>query len=317
MKIVLWPRADAARVEGFRAAYPRVEFVIAATNEDVVREIADADVYYGLPTREQYLAGKRLRWIQAPIAGIEFLQRVPELVESDVVLTNARGAHGATVAEHLFAMLLSLTRRIRFFEHARGCHAWLQEEGYHDAVGIAGLTLGIVGLGSIGRSIAKRGYGFDMRVLAVDAQPVPAGEHVEAVWGLDHLDRLLAETDVLAIAAPYTPQTRGMIGEQQIRRLRPGSYLLCISRGGIVDEPALIRALHDRHLAGAGLDVAATEPLPPTDPLWDAPNLIITPHCSNASSLTTELTWSIFFENVGHFVNGEPLRNVTDKRRGY
>jgi phosphoglycerate dehydrogenase-like enzyme len=317
MKIVIGARAASARLDQLRGAHPEIELIQADSNDAILREIVNADAYYGIPSREQYLTAKQLRWVQAPIAGIEFVNRIPELVEDDVVLTNARGAHGATVAEHLFAMLLSLTRQLRFFEHARGCHAWLQDEGYENAVGIAGLTLGIVGYGSIGHAIGKRAYGFDMRVLAVDAQPVPADAHVEAVWGLDRLHDLLRATDVLSIATPLTPQTRGMIGEPEIRRLKHGSYLLCISRGGIVDEPALIRALADRHLAGAGLDVAATEPLPPSDPLWDAPNLIITPHCSNASALTTELTWSIFANNVGCFLRGEPLHNVTHKQRGY
>jgi phosphoglycerate dehydrogenase-like enzyme len=317
MKIVLGYRTDETRLATLRATYPQVDLVVASAPDVILREIVDADGYYGLPSREQFRAATKLRWIQAPIAGIEFVQRVPELIESDVVLTNARGAHGATVAEHTFALLLSLTRRLRFFEEARGCHAWLQREGYENAVGIAGRTMGIVGLGNIGRAIARRADGFEMRVLGVDAEAVAPDRHVEAVWGLERLPDLLAETDVLTIAAPYTPRTHGMIGEREIRTLKRGSYLLCISRGGIVHEPALISALEDGHLAGAGLDVAETEPLPPSNPLWDAPNLVITPHCSNASALTTELTWQIFQENVGHFVNGEPLRNVTDKRRGY
>lgn len=317
MKIVLGSQPDAARLDQLRADYPSVAFVVADSPEAIRREIVDADAFYGIPSRDQYLAATRLRWIQTPIAGIEFVQRVPELVASDVVLTNARGAHGATVAEHTFALLLALTRRIPSFERARERHTWLQREGYRGAVGLAGKTMGIVGFGTIGRAIGHRARGFEMRVLAVDAQPVPAGDDADSVWGLDRLHDMIGESDVLAIAAPYTPETRGMIGEAEIRRLKPGAYLVCISRGSIVDEPALIRALQDGHLAGAGLDVAATEPLPPDDPLWDAPNLVLTPHCSNASALTTELTWSIFRENVGHFVKGEPLRNVTNKKLGY
>jgi phosphoglycerate dehydrogenase-like enzyme len=242
---------------------------------------------------------------------------VPELVESDVVLTNARGAHAQTIAEHTFAMLLTLTRGLRYFDHAKGCHTWLRGDGYRNVVGIAGKTMGVVGFGNIGRAIAHRAHGFEMRVLAVDAQDVPANEDVESVWRLDRLHAMLRQSDVLAIATPITPQTRGMIGEEEIRALRPKSYLLVVSRGGIVDEPAVLRALQDGHLAGAGLDVTETEPLPPDNPLWDAPNLIVTPHISGGSELTAELMWSIFFENVGHFLKGEPLKNVTDKRLGY
>jgi phosphoglycerate dehydrogenase-like enzyme len=317
VKIVLGSRPNDARLEQFRAAYPQVEFVAAGSDDVIVREIVDADAFFGNPTRQQYLAAQKLRWIQAPSAGIEFVHHVPELIESDVVLTNARGAHAATIAEHTFAMLLTLTRNLRFFDHAKGCHTWLRGEGYRNVFGIDGKTMVVVGFGNIGRAIAKRAHGFEMRVIAVDAQEVPANEHVEAVWRLNRLPDAIREADVLTIATPITPETRGMISETEIRLLKPGSYLLCISRGGIVNELALLAALKDGHVAGAGLDVTEVEPLPPDNALWDAPNLIITPHISGGSTLTTELMWSIFFENVGRFVKGEELRNVTNKKLGY
>jgi phosphoglycerate dehydrogenase-like enzyme len=317
VKIVVGSRPNDPHLDKFRAAYPQVEFVVPTSPEETIRAVADADAYFGNPSREIYLAAKKLRWIQAPSAGIEFVQRVPELVESDVVLTNTRGAHAATIAEHTFAMLLSLTRNLRFFDHAKGCHTWLRGSGYQQVVGIDGKTMGIVGFGNIGRAIAKRAHGFELNVLAVDAQPVPKNEHVQSVSPLERLPEVLRQCEILAIATPITPQTRGMIGEEQLRLLKPGAYLLVVSRGGIVDEAALVRALQDGHLAGAGLDVTETEPLPPDSPLWDAPNLIITPHISGGSQLTTELMWSIFFENVGHFVRGETLSNLTDKRLGY
>ena len=317
VKIVLGNREESGRLEQFRASYPDVTFVCAEESADVVREIADADGFFGNPTRDTYLAAKKLRWIQAPSAGIEFVRNVPELVDSDVLLTNARGAHAATIAEHTFAMLLTLTRGLAFFNHARGCHTWLRGDGYNNVVGIDGKSMGIVGFGNIGRAIAKRAHAFELTVHAVDAQDVPGNEHVTSVRRLDALQDMLREIDILAIAAPITPQTRGMIGETELRLIRPNGYLLVVSRGGIVNEPALIRALSDGHLAGAGLDVTETEPLPPENPLWNAPNLIITPHISGGSQLTTDLMWSIFHENVGRFVRGETLKNLTDKRLGY
>lgn len=317
MKIVLAVRPDDQRLASFRTAYPDATFVVASSPDEAKREIADADAYFGNPTREIYLAARKLRWIQAPSAGIEFVHQIPELVASDVVLTNTRGAHAATIAEHTFAMLLSLTRALRFFDYAKGAHVWLRAEGYRRLTGIDGKTMTIVGFGNIGRAIAKRAHAFEMDVFAVDAHEVPATEHVRAVWRLDRLHDALRESDVLVISAPITPQTRGMIGETEIRLLKRGAYLLAVSRGGIVREEPLIAALKDGHLAGAGLDVTETEPLPPDHPLWDAPNLVLTPHVSGGSQLTTELMWSIFFENVGHFVQNEPLINVTDKRLGY
>jgi phosphoglycerate dehydrogenase-like enzyme len=316
-KIVLGSRAHDQRLDKFRQAYPQVQFVASGSPEEVVREIADADAFFGNPTREQYRAAKKLRWIQAPSAGIEFVRNVPELVDSEVVLTNARGAHAQTIAEHTFAMLLTLTRALPYFAEAKKRREWGRGEGYRQVVGLAGKTMGIVGFGNIGRAIARRAKGFEMRVIAVDAQPVAGGDLAESVWGLDRLDDLMKQSDVVAIAAPITNETRGMIGAKQIQEMKRGAYLIVVSRGGIVDERALIQALEDGHLAGAGLDVTETEPLPADNPLWDAPHLIITPHISGGSELTTELMWSIFFENVGHFVKGEPLKNVTDKKLGY
>jgi phosphoglycerate dehydrogenase-like enzyme len=175
----------------------------------------------------------------------------------------------------------------------------------------------VVGLGNIGRQIAKRASAFDMRVIAVDADDVPKPDYVAQVARLDALDSLLGSADVVAVATPLTPQTRKMIGAAQLALMKPEAYLLVVSRGGIVDERALAAALKEGQFAGAGLDVSETEPLPPESPLWDVPNLLFTPHCSGSSRQTTEGAWRVFAENVGRFVRGEPLENVVDKKRGY
>jgi phosphoglycerate dehydrogenase-like enzyme len=226
-----------------------------------------------------------------------------------------RGAHAATIAEHTFAMLLSHTRGLRGFDQHQRDHRW-GREGI-TPTGIKALTMGIVGFGNIGRAIARRATGFEMRVLAVDVEVVPAGEGVAEVWPLARLNDLCRETDVLVISAPITPDSRGMIGAEQIRSLKRGSYILQMSRGGIVNEAALVDALEEGHLAGAGLDVTATEPLPVGDPLWTAPNLIVTPHSSAFSAHTTELVWGILSENLARFQRGEDLMNQVDKRRGW
>jgi D-3-phosphoglycerate dehydrogenase len=240
---------------------------------------------------------------------------VPGLAETEIAVTNMRGAHAATIAEHAFAMLLSHTRGLPFFAERQREHEWGRRQ--RELTAIKGLTMGIVGFGNIGRAIARRATGFEMRVLAVDAETVPPGEGVAEVWPLERLDDLCRESDVLVNSAPVTPRSRGMIGRTQLRLLKPGSYLLSMSRGGIVDEQALVDALEEGHLAAAGVDVTATEPLPAGDPLWTAPNLIITPHTSAASRLTTDLVWSILGENLGRFIRGEELMNLVDKRRGY
>ena len=292
-----------------------MQFVVPEKGDPTAPLIGDCEAVYGQVTTDDFPSASKLRWVQSPSAGVEWMWRVPALQESDVIVTNMRGAHAATIAEHTFAMLLTLTRGLRTFEQNQKDHEWGRWQVPLSS--IKGLTMGIVGFGNIGRAIARRATGFEMRVLAVDVESVPGGEGVELVWPLSRLNDLFRESDVVAISAPITPGSRDMIGREQIRQMKRGSYILQMSRGGIVNEPALVDALEEGHLSGAGLDVTATEPLPVGDPLWTAPNLIITPHSSAASGLTYDLAWSILSENVGHFMRGEPLVNTVDKRRGW
>jgi phosphoglycerate dehydrogenase-like enzyme len=310
---------DPERLAALGRRYPSFEIVAPppAELEAAPELLRDADAVFGTLTSAQFANARRLRWVQSPSAGVEWIARVDGLADSEVVVTNMRGAHAATIAEHAFALLLALTRALPAYAEFQRQQDWALGRIPDKMVALKGLTMGVVGFGHIGRAIARRATGFEMRVLAVDAQPVPPGEGVEEVWPLGRLDELCRASDVLAIAAPITPQTRGLIGPAQIELLRPGAYVLALSRGGIVDEPALIEALRSGRLAGAGLDVTATEPLPAGDPLWTAPNLLITPHSSAVSKLTFDLVWSILEENIGRFLRGEPLVNMVDKRRGY
>jgi phosphoglycerate dehydrogenase-like enzyme len=292
-----------------------VQFVQAEKGQPTAPLMGDVEVVYGQLSADEFASRKELRWVQSPSAGVEWMWKVPGLADTDIVVTNMRGAHAVTIAEHAFAMLLTHTRGLRAFEQHQNNHEW-SRAGITPR-NIKGLTMGIIGFGNIGRAIARRANGFEMRVLAVDAEPVPPGEGVAEVWPLERLDDLCRESDVLVNSAPLTPRSRGMIGRQQIRALKRGSFLLSMSRGGIVEETALIDALEEGHLAGAGLDVTATEPLPAGDPLWTASNLIITPHSSASSPLTTELVWSILDQNLGRFRRGEELINLVDKHRGY
>jgi phosphoglycerate dehydrogenase-like enzyme len=292
-----------------------VEFVVPPRNEPTAPLMGDVDAVFGQLRADEFASAKQLRWVQSSSAGVEWMWEVPGLADTDVVVTNMRGAHAATIAEHAFAMLLTHTRGLRAFEQRQRDHEW--DRGELSLGGIKGLTMGIVGFGNIGRAIARRATGFEMRVLAVDIEPGPPGEGVAEVWPLARLNDLCQEADVLAISAPITPGSRGMIGQEQLRKLKRGSHLLVMSRGKIVNEAALVDALEEGHLASAGLDVTATEPLPVGDPLWTAPNLVITPHSSASSPLTSDLTWSILAENLGRFLRNEPLMNLVDKRRGW
>jgi phosphoglycerate dehydrogenase-like enzyme len=317
MKVVLGPWPAQKPLAELRQAFPDVEIVEAPNRDAVPGLIADADAFFGAPTPEVVQAAKRLRWVQASSAGVEWLMAVPELIDSEVVVTNTRGAHAGTIGEHVFAMLLTFTRQMRFFQDMNAQHVWSRAEGEERVQGLAGKTMGIVGLGNIGRAIAVRAHAFEMRVLAVDAQPVEAPAHVEQVWRLDRLHEFLPLADVLVVSVPLTNETKRMIGPPELALLRPTAYLFVVSRGGILDEDALVAALDSGQLAGAGLDVSLREPLPSDSPLWGRDNLLITPHVSAHSQRTMDLMWSIVKENIGHFLRDEPLVNLVDKRLGY
>jgi D-2-hydroxyacid dehydrogenase (NADP+) len=315
VKVVIAGRANEQDVEQLRRENPGLE-LIAAGRDELAGALADADGVYCLGlTSEQFRAAKKLRWVQSQGAGVEWLGRCPEIVGTDVAVTNTRGAHAQTIAEHAFGMLLCLTRGLEEQRANQKAHQWGKPS--RQLVGLSGMTLGTIGLGRIGTAIAQRAHGFDMTVVALDANDVPRPDYVSQFWKLDGLNDFLAACDVVAVAIPITAETRGLIGQAQIARMKTGSYLLVMSRGGIVDESAVAAALTEGKLAGAGMDVFENEPLEAESPLWDAPNSILTPHCSGASRQTTALAWSIFAENLGHFVRGEPLSNLVDKKRGY
>jgi phosphoglycerate dehydrogenase-like enzyme len=316
LKLVLTPGWYADRVSELTSEFPQLDVVSPASHEDFAREMVDADILFGWLGREQFVAARKLRWLQSGGAGVEWLARIPEVAGSGVAITNTRGAHAATIAEHTFAMLLALTRCTNGLWEMQQQHRWATPPGARP-VGISGLTFGVIGLGNIGRAIAKRAAAFDTHVLAVDMFPGAKPDYVAELWGLPGLPRLLAESDIVVVATPLTAETTGMLGADRLALMKPTAYLAVISRGGIVDEPALAGALRSGKLAGACLDVTGQEPLPEDSELWTTPNLLLSPHTSGASRQTDALVWSIFVANLRRFLAGQPLENLVDIGRGF
>lgn len=284
---------------------------------EVIDHCAEIEVFYGRPSAEILAAAPRLRWIQAPSAGVEFVANIPSLVESDIVLTNTSGAHGPSIGEHTFALLLALTRHIPESIAQQRERRWDRSTLYRTAREVGGMTMGIIGFGALGRGIAQRAIAFEINLLAVDAQAVNGDPYLEEVWPVGRLGDLLAASDVVVIAAPYTTETHHLLNTERLGLMKPDAYLIAVSRGGIVDEDALVAALSAGKLAGAALDVTEQEPLPADSPLWDAPNLLLTPHLAGASAPKERRVVEIFRDNLERYLNGDPLINVVDKRRGY
>lgn len=294
-----------------------LEVVRAMTTEEAEREVVDADIMFGWPTAAMIASAPKLKWVQFPSAGADALMRVPELVEADIVVTNTRGAHAPSIAEHVFGLLLSMTRAIPQSVGWQRDHHWNRVDGYRLPREIMGSTMGIVGYGYIGHAVASRATAFGMKVLAVDVARGPGDDAVEEIWPVSELPRMLTLSDVVVIAAPYTKETRHMIGADAFAAMKDDAYLIAISRGGVVDEPALIETLRSGKLAGVGLDVAEVEPLDGASPLWDFPNVLITPHLAGSSWQKERRCVEILIDNIGRYMRGEELRNLVNKRAGY
>ncbi|MSP12301.1 MAG: D-2-hydroxyacid dehydrogenase [Chloroflexi bacterium] len=317
MKVLLAQSLDSGYVAELRSSFPTVDFRTATSREDILREIPDADVLLGLPSRETFLAARQLRWIHNFGTGIDRIMDIPELVNSEVVLTNARGPHANPMADHVFSMMLSFTHCSRELWEDQKAHRWQGQKYYNRYVELHGRTMGILALGGIGEAVARRAHGFGMQVYAVDIQPLSAPPEVKAVWGLERLDELLRISDWFVITAPLTRLSRGLIDRRRVELLKPGAYVIVISRGGILDEAALIDGLRSGRIAGAGLDTMAQEPLPTDSPLWDMPNVILAPHTSAVTPEMEAGRLQIFRENLRRFLSGESFLYVCDKQAGF
>jgi phosphoglycerate dehydrogenase-like enzyme len=317
MKIIINNEVNPTLLSQWQSEFLHVEFVRATTPAEQVVAAVGAEAWIGRIPREAFLANAgQLKWAHSTAAGLDHFL-FPELVESNVIVTNTRGSHATTIAEHTFAMLLGLTRHMPTVYRNQQARVWGTPSIADGMRSIQGSTMVIVGFGNIGRAIGKVALGFELRVIGVDVQPTTPPAGIETVLGLDKLDDVIPQADVVAIALPLTAETKNLFDTRRIGLMQRSAYLLVLSRGGIVDEAALNTALRAGQLAGAGLDALATEPLPADSPLWDASNLIITPHNSGISQRTTDGTWEITSENVRRFIKGEPLRNMCDKRAGF
>lgn len=301
-----------------RQEFPQLEFAYCANQDDLPNAIADAEIYVGWLDQAAFLAAKKLKWIQSPSSGINYYFAIPEFAGSDVLLTSASGTHGACLAESTFAMVLAFTRGIRESVLLQQEHTWAFQQVRPKLVELTGSTMGIIGFGTFGRALSKRAAAFDMRVIAIDAVPANKPDDVDALWGADRLDDLLQAADYVVVAAPYTPQTANMLGAEQIALMKPTAMLVGMSRGGIIDQDALVHALQENRLAAAALDVFKPEPIPPDSKLWDVENLLITSHIAGGTQFETHHVLDIFRENLERFLKNEfPLRNQADKKRGF
>lgn len=293
--------------------------LVQASGAELVREIVDADGFIGGPLSATNLnAAKKLRWVQSFSAGVEnqlFRSGNTVMRDSAIVLTNNRIAEGPELADHAFAMLLTLTRQLPRFMASQSQERW--QANSESLVVLKDKTAVVIGVGGAGFNIATRAWAFGMNVIGVDPQDYPMTPIVKRYVKPDQLDEVLPEADVVFVSAPLTEQSQHMMGKKQFDLMKRGSYFVAVSRGGLYDMAGLVKALDSKRLAGAGVDVTEPEPLPKGHPLWKFNNAIITPHVAGRSDQDYARMLGTARENIKRFAAGKPLINVVDKQKGY
>ena len=304
-------------VTQLQKASPEVR-IVPITHDNAMQEIADADGFVGDIRPEEVRAAKKLKWVQVMSAGAEhvlFLSGSNDLRDSNIVLTNNKVVQGPEIADHAMALLLSLSRRLP--QYMADMHQEQWERRAFEGIELNGKTAVIVGVGGIGSQIAQRAWAFGMNVIGIDPEDKPFSPFVKRYVRPDQLDEVVPEADVVFISAPHTQQSHKMMGAREFEMMKPHSYFVAVSRGGVYDMNGLVKALDSKKLAGAGVDVMDPEPLPKGHPLWKFDNVIITPHIAGRSDHDRERMVGTIEENLKRFVAGKPLVNVVDKQKGY
>jgi phosphoglycerate dehydrogenase-like enzyme len=290
--------------------------VAAPKDESELVTAADAECAIGTNVgprvRKLLEVAPKLRWYHSVGAGVEDLIGVPEFRERGIALTNNSGSYDIQIAEHALAFILAGAKRLHRYRDQQNKGEWKE----HRQDELRGATVVVYGLGSIGAEIGRLSAALGMRVIGVRRRAEPVAG-IERIVPPERLAEVAAEADYLAIAAPLTAATRGAVSRDVIARMKKTAWIVNIARGAIVDETALVEALRDGRLGGAGLDAFTTEPLPSDHPLWALENVIISPHSSNSSPRVRERTLALFVENLRRFKADEPLLNRVDFEAGY
>jgi phosphoglycerate dehydrogenase-like enzyme len=315
----LWNMTE-QRARDLRDLFPDIHFVNTEDPETLAEQIVDADALCSMRiTSGLFRAAARMKWIHSLAAGIGGLM-IPEVLSSEVLITNARGVFSTVMAEHTLGMILAFSRRLLDSYRLQQHHQWGRDAlwALQPSMGeIRGKTLGIIGYGSIGREIATRARALGMRILALKKDPSKGVEHADHVLTLGQRHELLKESDFVVLALPHTPDTKQVLGEAEFNVMKPSAYVINIGRGKLIDEGAMLSALQEGRIAGAALDVFSTEPLPEDHPLWEQPNVLITPHSAAIFPEFWPRSLALLAENIRRFRSGETLKNLVDKKRGY
>lgn len=298
---------------------PKVSRTISLEERELLEAAPRADVVVNCTgnstqLRPVFANAAKLQWIHSLAAGVEN-QLFPELVASPVPLTNSRGVYKESLGEFVIAAALFFAKDFRRMIRNQTAHRW--EKFTVDE--ISRQTMGVVGYGEIGKAAARRGKAMGMRILGTrrKADATSKDEIADKIYPVEQRAGMIAESDVVVVAAPLTSETRGLVGEQEIARMKPTAILINVGRGPVIDESALIQALSQNRIRGAALDVFNQEPLPEDHAFWSLENLLLSPHCADQTSDWLEQSMDFFITNFQRFISGRPLLNIVDKHAGY
>jgi phosphoglycerate dehydrogenase-like enzyme len=306
--------------ESLRREFPQVAVVHLPDYKRLDTEIPDAEILIAWSIRpEQVHAARKLRWIHSPAAAVHQLM-FPELIASDIILTNAREVHGPVVAEHVIALVFALAKKIPGSVELQQKHIWGQQLLWDEIPRVrevAGATLGVLGLGAIGRPLVRSAKALGMRVIAVREHPEKGSEGADVVLGPAQINEAFRQADYVVLAAPVTDSTKAMANAERLALMKPTACLINVGRGPLVDEAALAAALREKKIGGAALDVFPKEPLAADSPLWDLPNLLLTPHTAALTDKLWERHYALFSESLRRYLADQPLLGLVDKQKGY
>jgi phosphoglycerate dehydrogenase-like enzyme len=330
MKLVIYPPVASDRLRPIVEAAGSMQVVNAATEPEAVAAIADADAYLGKLSPPLLAAAKRLRWVQTPTVSLEHYM-FPELESHPCLLTNMRGLFSDVIADQVLGYVICFARQLHTYIRNQLDRRWDPVGGEEHRVDnrygpgitspmdlshlhLSDCSMGIIGMGAIGTEVAKRARAFSMRVTGFDPHSASFPPEIARAGSLEDL---LSRSDFVVVTAPHTPATVKLFRDEQFAAMKPSAYFINIGRGAVVDLDSLVAALRAGRIAGAALDVFEKEPLPADHPLWDFPNVILTPHIAGYSPRIAQRHLGVLLENIRRFTSGEGLINVVDKRRWF
>lgn len=312
-------RIRTAQLEAIRAVSPELEVVRPKDDAEAAELFREAEILFTYQLPGPLANAPRLKWVQLTSAGAEHLLEAVQEGRPDLLVTTASGIHRVPIAEFVVWAMITLSRRLGQVLRESSARQWQpQPPRFYYGEEIRGKTLGVLGLGAIGREVAAVGRAMGMRTLGFRRSGGSAEEAgADGLFGPEGLDAMLPQCDFLVVALPLTPETTGLLGERELRAMKPTGYLVNVARGAIVEQEALVRALREGWIAGAALDVFAEEPLPESSELWGLPNLVITPHLAGATMPYLERATDVFIENLRRYLAGGEMVNLLDRKKGY